>query len=460
MTLSVRHPVVKLSRLAQFIGRPPGWHPERPERIELTSTGVRPLNAHITPTPRSARFAVSIVFLINGIAGGNWFVRIPAIQDRLDLTTATLGLLLLGLPVGAVLAMPLAGGLVARRGSRAVNWFSTVAVCATVALLGVAPNVWLLFGALVLFGAANGAMDVSMNAQGVAVERHYGRSIMSAFHGMFSVGAMIGAAMGGVIASFDIGVAPHLLGVSMVLGVMALLTPRWMLPATQDASSVHDTEETPRLLTRIPRAVLVLGIVGFCGLMAEGAMADWSAVYLKDVLDTTPGVAAAGYAVFSFTMAAGRLSGDRLADRYGGVGIVRYGSLLSAAGLLVVALTSWAPAALLGFALVGAGLSIIVPIIFSTAGRTPGVPSGQAIAAVTTLSYIGFLAGPPTIGLVASVMTLRGGMLFVVALMLAMAALAGTVRNAEHLQSGPVANPRPEADYATLRGRPVVDEGV
>jgi len=388
-------------------------------------------------------------------------VRIPAIQDRLDLTTATLGLLLLGLPIGAVLAMPLAGGLVVRLGSRTVNWVSTVAVCVTVALLGLSPSVWLLFGALVLFGAANGAMDVSMNAQGVAVEQHYGRSIMSAFHGMFSLGAMLGAAMGGVIASFDIGVAPHLVGVGVAVGAIALVAPRWMLSPSEDELSVADSTETPRLLTRIPRPVLVLGIVGFCGLMAEGAMADWSAVYLRYVLKTTSGVAAAGYAVFSFTMAAGRFTGDRLADHFGGVSIVRYGSLVAAVGLLFVALTPWSTLALLGFGLVGAGLSIIVPIIFSTAGRTPDVPSGQAIAAVTTLSYVGFLAGPPAIGLVASVVTLRGGMLLLVVLVLAMTALAGTERAAETLhsiESDRAASPRQESDYATLRGRPMMDD--
>lgn len=404
---------------------------------------------------------MAAVFLINGIAGANWFVRIPAIQDKLNLSTATLGLLLLGLPVGAVLAMPLAGGLVARFGSRTVNWYSTVAVCVTVAVLGSAPNTWLLFGVLVLFGASNGAMDVSMNAQGVAIERYYGRSIMSSFHGMFSGGAMLGAGMGGFIASQDVGPGSHLLAVGSALTLVALLVPRWMLPPSEDAAPASTSDAPPRLLTRIPRPVLVLGIVGFCGLMAEGAMADWSAVFLKDVLDTTPGIAASGYAVFSLAMAAGRFSGDRLADRLGGVTIVRYGSLVSAAGLLLIALTPWAALALLGFCLVGAGLSIIVPIIFSTAGRTPGIPSGQAIAAVTTLSYIGFLAGPPSIGLVASVVTLRGGFLLLVALVLAMTALAGTVRNAEALRSTPSDAParhQPEADYATLRGRPVVDD--
>jgi predicted MFS family arabinose efflux permease len=329
---------------------------------------------------------------------------------------------------------------------------------ATVILVGVAPNAWALFAALMLFGASNGAMDVSMNAQGVAVERHYGRSIMSSFHGMFSVGAMLGAAMGGLIASRGISPPAHLAGVGIGLGLLALVTPRWMLPASEDAVPGAGPAATPRLLTRIPRAVLLLGILGFCGLMAEGAMADWSAVFLRDVLGTTPGVAAAGYAVFSFAMAAGRLSGDRLADRFGGVAIVRYGSLLAAAGLLIVALTGWAATALLGFGLVGAGLAIIVPIIFSTAGRTPGIPSGQAIAAVTTLSYVGFMAGPPSIGLIASVVTLRGGFVFVVALVLVMTALAGTVRNAEALQSNAHSTVRHEADYATLRGRTVVDD--
>lgn len=189
-------------------------------------------------------------------------------------------------------------------------------------------------------------------------------------------------------------------------------------------------------------------------------MADWSAVYLRDVLDTTAGVAASGYAVFSFTMALGRLSGDRLADRFGSVAIVRYGSLLAAVGLLTVASMTWVPAALFGFAMVGVGLAIIVPIVFSTAGRTTGIPPGQAIAAVTTLSYVGFLAGPPSIGLIASVVTLRGGFLFVVALLLLMTALAGTLRSAEALQPSQTDRLNAESDYATLRGRPIVDDSL
>lgn len=378
--------------------------------------------------PRAARWALLAVFTLLGIVGANWFVRIPAIQDKLDISTSVLGLLLLGMPGGAVVSMPLAGVLVARFGSRNVTWLSTIVYCAVAPVLGLAPGVGSLAASLFLFGAAGGMMDVAINAQGVQIEKRYRRTIMSSFHAAFSLGSMVGAVAGGLIASAGVAPGPHLVGIGLVMGLVALAAPRWLLPSSVDAA--HPDHDGP-LFVRPPRPVLVLGLLAFCGLLAEGSMADWSAVYLQRVLETGPGVAAGGYAVFSLTMAAGRLSGDWLADRLGATAIVRYGSVIAAAGLALAVTVRWVPVTLLGFACVGAGLSVIVPLLFSMAGRMPGVAPGLSIAAVTTLGYLGFMAGPPVIGVVAGLSSLPLAFVLVMALVLLMASLAGRVRSAE-----------------------------
>lgn len=377
--------------------------------------------------PRAARLAVATAFAINGLAGGNWFVRIPAVQDDLGLSTAGLGVLLLSLPLGALLAMVLSGRLISQAGSRRVVQVGTLGLCLSVALLGLAPNAFALSLALLLFGLANGAQDVAMNAQGVAVERRYGRSLMSSFHAAWSIGSMSGAAIGGIVAALGVAPGPHLLVVGLVLAVVALVTMPWLLPSHIDVGVRR--ARTP-LLPRVPRAVLLLGLVGFCGLLAEGAMADWSAVYLQDTVGTGAGLAAAGYVVFQVAMTAGRLSGDRLTDRLGAERIVRGGGLLAAGGLSLALLLSQPAGVLTGFVLAGLGLSLIAPIVYSTAGRAGGREPGPAIAAATTIGFSGFLVGPPLIGIAAGLLTLRGALALVVVLLLIMAALAGVVRGA------------------------------
>jgi fucose permease len=239
---------------------------------------------------------------------------------------------------------------------------------------------------------------------------------------------MLGALAGGLVAELGIGPGPHLVVTALALGLVGLVVTRDLLPASADAVGAR---RAGPILARIPRAVLGLGVIGFCALLAEGSVSDWSAVYLDGTLDASPGIAAAGYAAFSLAMFGGRLLGDRLTDVLGPERIVRFGSLLAAGGLSL-ALAAPAPAvALLGFALTGAGLSIIVPVIFSAAGRAPGMPPGRGIAAVTTTGYLGFLVGPAIIGFLAGAATLRGALGFVVCLTLVMAALAGATRQAD-----------------------------
>jgi MFS family permease len=346
---------------------------------------------------RSARAAVLAVFFTNGVIIGTWVVRIPAIKERLGLGEGLLGVALLGAAVGALIAMPVVGALVSRFGSRRVVGLSALALSVVLLTPGLASSLPLLVLSVMLLGAANGGLDVAMNAQAVAVERGYGRSIMSSFHAAWSFGGLGGAALGGLLASRGIGPLPHFSAVAVLATASFVFAYGSLLPSSADAA-----EEGAPAFARPSRALLGLGIISFCVLLGEGAMGDWSAVYLDDTLRTGPGFAAAGYAAFSLSMAFGRLFGDRFTEILGPV------------------------VALVGFACAGAGFSIVFPTALSAAGRTGG-PTGPALAAVTTAAYTGFLVGPPFIGFMAELTGLGYALYLVVALSTAVIILAGAV---------------------------------
>jgi fucose permease len=336
--------------------------------------------------------AVALIFFVNGFVYASWVPRLAEIRSGLALSEGELGIALLMLAIGALVAMPVTGGLIARYGSR-------ILTAATVGLLGLAlPPVafagglaWLCL-AFLLYGAATGALDVSMNAQGIAVERAYRRPIMSSLHGMFSIGAMAGAGVTGLVASQGVGIVAQLLTTGAVTMVLGPLLARVLLPAQADAGGRGEGFVLP------DRRLVALGLIAFCGLLGEGAMGDWSAVYLDQSLGADVQVAAMAFAVFSLTMALGRFSGDRVVARFGGGAVVCGGGALAALGLGATLLIGRPEAAIVGFGLIGAGLSCIFPVALSAAARTPGMAAGTAIAGVCTIGYLGFLIGPPAIG--------------------------------------------------------------
>jgi MFS family permease len=373
------------------------------------------------PVLRPARLAVLAVFFVNGVVIGTWVVRIPAIKERLGLGDGLLGVALLGAAVGALVAMPLVGALVSRFGSRRVVGTTALALPAALLMPALAPSLLLLVPAVVLLGAANGGLDVAMNAQAVAVERGYGRPIMSSFHAAWSFGGLGGAALGGLLASRGVAPLPHFAVVAIPAAIAFIVAYGTLLPSGADASE----EGTPAFV-RPTRALLGLGIISFCVLLGEGAMGDWSAVYLDDTLRTGPGFAAAGYAAFSLSMAFGRLFGDRFTELLGPTTLVRSCGAIAAIGLGVALAAAQPLIALAGFACAGAGFSIIFPTALSAAGRTGG-PTGPALAAVTTAAYTGFLVGPPFIGFLAELTGLGYALYLVVALSAAIVILAGAV---------------------------------
>src|SRR5262252_3712257 len=345
------------------------------------------------PSVRGRR-AVSACFLLNGAVIASFVPHIPGIKARLTLSDGQLGWLLLAMGAGAVIALPVAGWLVARVGSRAITTGSATALSLALVLPVLCPGVASTAAALALLGTSNATLDVAMNAQGVLVENAWRRPIMSSFHALYSVGGLVGA--GGAALAMAGGLsAPSHVTVVAVLSLIAIAMARSSLFPSEPRAA-HDP-----VFVWPPAALLGLGGLSFCALLAEGAMGDWSAVYLRDAVGTTPAFAALGFATFSLAMALGRFTGDGLARRLGSSRLLQLSGALAAVGLAAALLRGTAVVSLIGFGLVGLGVANLIPILFSAAGRAPGIAPGSGIAAVATTGYVGYLTGPPLIGVAA-----------------------------------------------------------
>ncbi|MFF5263333.1 MFS transporter [Actinomadura viridis] len=387
-----------------------------------------------------ARTAVTMAFLVHGLIGAAWVARIPQIKRELGLSDGSLGLALLGAPVGVVLAVRFAGWTVARWGSRATTLAAGVAAALSLVPLGLAWNLGSLTCSLVLMGGSLGLMDVAMNAQGVAVERRYGRPLMSGLHGAYSIGTLGAALVGSGAAHLDVPVPVHLGVAAVVLSAALLLGCRDLLDRSADALPSQDPVADPEARATAPSAasplaagrwtLALLGVIGLCSFVGEGAMADWSAVHLRETLDTGPGVAGLGYAGCAVAMAVGRLAGDRVVARFGPVPVLRAGSLIAALGLGFGLLAGNPVAAVLGFTLFGLGVAPVAPVTFSAAGNLPGVPAAAGISRVTAVGYLGLLGGPPVIGFVAQAVGLTWALAVPVVLVGLIVLMAGATASA------------------------------
>ncbi|GIH71934.1 MFS transporter [Sphaerimonospora thailandensis] len=353
-----------------------------------------------------ARVAVYGLFLLSGAAMGAWTARIPAIKSGLRLSNGELSLGLLAIAAGAITGMQLVGRLVDRYGSRGVAVPLALVMGVVLVFPAYAPNLAALALALFAFGAVYGTLDVAMNANAVVVERAYGRPLMSSFHAVFSVGGFAGASAGGLFAHYEVSPGMTFAAVGAVILAVALLCAGWAVRDEPDRRpAASGTGKRPKR-PPIGRGVLLLGVLGFCCMIGEGAAADWSSVYLRDNLGSSPGFAAAAYATFSITMTAGRFAGDGLVARLGPVALVRGCGVLAGAGLGISLLIDHPVAGVIGFGLFGAGLSCIVPQVFSAAGHRDPAQAGRALAAVASLGYAGFLTGPVLIGALAELVGL------------------------------------------------------
>ncbi|HEX7300235.1 MAG TPA: MFS transporter [Solirubrobacteraceae bacterium] len=376
-------------------------------------------------TPRQARGAVAAIFFLNGLVFGSWAARIPAVRDHVGLSDGELGIALACGAIGSILAMPYAGGRAARIGSRRATRVAFAMLCLGAGFVALAPSLPVLCALLLFMGAAMGSCDVTMNAHGVTVERRYGRAILAGFHAAFSVGGLVGGALGALAAAAGLDVRVHLALIAAFAAALGLAWSRRFLAG--DADVVARSEP---ILVRPPRRLLALGGLAFACLIIEGASADWSGVYLRDELGTTAATAALGFTAFSVTMTLGRLFGDRLVDRFGPEPVVRAGGALAALGFGIALAIAHPAAGIVGFACLGAGMSGIVPIVFRASGHVPGMAAGVGLAAVSSMGYLGFLVGPPTIGGVAEITGLPSALVLLVVLAGAVALLAPTTRYA------------------------------
>ena len=381
------------------------------------------LTASAPTTPFTPRVATSAMFFANGLVLATWVLRIPDVRDALHLSDAQVGTAILGMAVGSLFSMPLSGRWIVRWGSAAMTRLFALLFCLSLPLPFLAHSLPTLFLALALVGLTNGAMDVSMNAGGVAVERHLGRPVLSSFHAWFSLGNLAGALLGSLILGLGVSLWAHVLGtVAFTLG-LTTVAGFALLPRHFDNSGESAPPEVARTLwqrLRLSPLVLGMGLLCFLGMLGEGATGDWSGLYFRDVLLVSGGLVGLGYSAFTLAMTVGRVFGDRWRSRFGAGPLVVAGGVVAGLGVLAAILSREPWLAGLGYALTGLGVANIVPVLYGVAGRAM---SAHGIAQVATLGYLGFLAGPPLIGYVAHALGLRAGLLVIALSLLLVAGL-------------------------------------
>jgi MFS family permease len=342
----------------------------------------------------AARWSVSTIFLLNGAGIGVWAAHVPLVQARAGIDTGVLGFLLLTIAGGAISAMPLSGWMAGRWGTRAVVTGSAFLFALTSGLLMNAGGLVPLFLAAYAFGASNGVLDVAMNANASEVEAARGIPTMSSFHGFYSLGGLIGAALGGLLIGAGLGDGRGALMMSVAIAVVVALCARRLLAVAPAPHASHFA---------LPRGpALFLGLLGLLCFAVEGALVDWSALLLTERTRVDAASAAFGYSAFSVAMAACRFAGDRLVLRFGPLRVMTVGGLGMFAGLMLAVVSTHFMLSALGFALIGVSAANVVPLIFAAAARMPGMSAGGGLATVATLGYAGLLMAPPLIGSIAA----------------------------------------------------------
>jgi fucose permease len=376
---------------------------------------------------RRARRGVTLVFFVYGAVLATWVSRIPLIKQSLGLDTAQLSLALLGSPAGLIVATQLVSALVGRYTSATVTRWGVVAASAAMVLPSLAWNLGSLAAALFLLGMSLGSLDVAMNTQGVAIERGYARPIMSGIHGMYSVGVLAGALVGSLAAQAGVDPRIHFAVAAAVLAALGAAAAGALLGAEADAAADHDEAPAgarvpPRLAHH--RALIALGAIAFCCLFAEGAVDDWSGVYLHEGQGASLGLAPLGAAACGIGMAIGRFGGDAIIARYGRPATLWRAALIAGAGMTLAVLAPGPGVAIAGYAVLGLGVATIVPIAFTLGGTAEGVPPAWGISRVTMLGYAGVFSSPPAIGLVAQVTGLAAALAIPAVLLVLVAPLS------------------------------------
>lgn len=361
----------------------------------------------VSETVKKAKIATQLIFLVCGLGIASWAPMVPFAKDRLRLDEADLGLLLLLLGGGALLMMPLSGLLINKIGSRKIIAVSVLLSALLLPFLLIVSDVYIMGAVLFAFGCSIGTIDVAMNAHGVQVQNQYGKPIMSSLHGLFSVGGLFGSLGLGFLMKLGLNPIYAAVSISVLLIFLLIIQFRYLFDReTERKSIIQFSHVDPESKTNsrfqwMDSRVLILGIMCFMVFLSEGAMLDWSAVFLRDDKGVESEFSGIGYAAFSVAMAVMRLSGDSLISKLNSRIVVIGGSIIAAAGVIILTFSPWVPLSLFGFILLGLGAANIVPVFFSEGGRISGISSTVAIPAITTIGYAGSLAGPALLGFIA-----------------------------------------------------------
>ncbi|WP_443936597.1 MFS transporter [Pedobacter sp. MW01-1-1] len=370
-------------------------HPENQvQSIQLSAFGTNEANR--------IRLAVSLFYFGQGIAFASWASRIPDIKHTLNLTDGALGSILLALPLGQLFTMPISGRLVARYGSKRILTITAPLYAVALCNLGLAAAPWHLAAFLFLFGIVGNMCNISVNTQGSEAEKIFGRPIMTSFHGAWSIAGFTGALIGLLMMNLHISPLFHFCLITLLIWVNVFVNYRNLVPGKGAKS-----ERKPKFFTMPEGSLLQLGIIGFCSMATEGAMFDWSGVYFKEIVHAPASLVILGYASFMIMMATGRFVGDRIIQKLGRRKTIQISGLIISTGMFLSVFLPYVVTATIGFMMVGVGVSSIVPTVYSVAGKNGKVSPGIAIAMVSSVSYFGFLLGPPLIGYISALSSLQ-----------------------------------------------------
>ncbi len=351
---------------------------------------------------RNLRMAVAAFFFVQGLSFAAWASRIPDIKNMLKLTEGGLGSVLLALPLGLMASLPISGWMVTKYGSRNMALIGAILYVITLTLIGSVSRVEHLVTVLFAFGLWGNLTNIAINTQAVEVEQIYQKSIMGSFHGIWSMAGFVSALVGSIFISAHI--PPNIHFFFIAIAVLAIIFIAYRHTLTDNGQTSNKTQP---LFVKPDRELLILGLIGFCAMVCEGAMFDWSGVYFQEVIEAPSKLTTMGYVAFMATMTTGRFAGDWLANRIGRKKLLQLSGLLMGTGIMIAVLLPYLQTATLGFLLVGFGVSSVVPLVYSATGKSKNLSAGMALAAVSSISFIGFLIGPPLIGIVAQFASLK-----------------------------------------------------
>ncbi|PRY51483.1 fucose permease [Arcticibacter pallidicorallinus] len=360
------------------------------------------INQNIS-TPNRIRLAVSLFYFGQGVCFASWASRIPDIKHTLNLSDAMLGSILLALPLGQLITMPISGRLVTKYGSKTMLTATVPFYALALTNFGIAAAGWQLALFLFLWGVIGNMCNISLNTQGVVAEQAYGKPIMSSFHGAWSLGGFTGALLGLVFINFGQAPYAHFWIVTLILWLNIFFNFKHLAIGTKPAVA----EKKAKGFNKPDKVLIQLGIIGFCSMATEGAMFDWSGIYFKDIVNAPAAYVVLGYASFMIMMAAGRFLGDKMITRFGRKRWLQFSGVMISLGMFVSVTFPYLVPATIGFMLVGLGVSGVVPMVYTIAGNNKKVSPGMALAMVSGVSYFGFLLGPPLIGYISALANLR-----------------------------------------------------